>query len=133
MINITKSDEYVILKSESPKFDEAISAAMEKAVAGLYSSEGRINFIVDLDNNDFLDVSGVKLFDKIQKIAQREGGLFLTVVNNDDMMDVMADNSQFELVMLSSVDEAIEVIYMNAPESEFDEGEEDEFGTENDY
>ncbi|MCD8541063.1 MAG: hypothetical protein LRY55_15875 [Leadbetterella sp.] len=49
MINIKKTDEYVILTPESSIFDDTISAALEKAVAGLYSSEGRINYIIDLD------------------------------------------------------------------------------------
>lgn len=133
MINIKKTEEYVIFTPESSVFDDSTSAALEKAVAGLYSSEGRINFIVDLDKVSSLAVSGVILFDKVHKIALRESGLFVTVVNNDSLTDVIADNSQFELLMLSSVDEAIEAIYMNAQDSEEDEGEEDEFGEENDY
>lgn len=133
MINIKKTDEYVILTPESSIFDDSISAALEKAVAGLYSSEGRINFIVDLDKVSSLAVSGVLLFDKVHKIALRESGLFVTVVNNDALTDVIADNSQFELLMLSSVDEAIEAIYMHSQDSEYGEGEEDEFGEENDY
>jgi len=133
MINIKKTDEYVIFTPESSIFDDSTSAALEKAVAGLYSSEGRINFIVDLDKVSSLAVSGVILFDKVHKIALRESGLFVTVVNNDTLTDIIADNSQFELLMLSSVDEAIEAIYMNLQDNEYDEGEENEFGEENDY
>ncbi|WP_367914121.1 hypothetical protein [Leadbetterella sp. DM7] len=133
MINIKKTDEYVIFTPGSSIFDDSTSAALEKAVAGLYSSEGRINFIVDLDKVSSLAVSGVILFDKVHKIALRESGLFVTVVNNDTLTDIIADNSQFELLMLSSVDEAIEAIYMNLQDNEYDEGEENEFGEENDY
>ena len=133
MINIKKTDEYVIFTPESPIFDDTTSAALEKAVAGLYSSEGRINFIVDLDKVSSLAVSAVILFDKVHKIALRESGLFVTVVNNDTLTDVIADNSQFELLMLSSVDEAIEAIYVHTQDNEYGEEEEDEFGEENDY
>ncbi|MBX2953625.1 MAG: hypothetical protein KF870_14040 [Leadbetterella sp.] len=133
MINIKKTEEYVIFTPESSIFDDSTSAALEKAVAGLYSSEGRINFIVDLDKVSSLAVSGVVLFDKVHKITLRESGLFITVVNNDALTDVIADNSQFELLMLSSVDEAIEAVYMNTQDSEYGEEEEDEFGEENDY
>lgn len=133
MINIKKTDDYVIFTPESSVFDDSTSAALEKAVAGLYSSEGRINFIVDLDKVSSLAVSGVVLFDKVHKIALRESGLFVTIVNNDTLTDTIADNSQFELLMLSSVDEAIEAVYMHIQNSEEDEGEEDEFGEENDY
>jgi len=133
MINIKKTDEYVIFTPESATFDDNTSAVLEKAVAGLYSSEGRINFIVDLDRVSSLTVSAVVLFDKVQKIAQRESGLFVTVVNNDLVTDVIADNSQFELLMLSSVDEAMEAVYMHTQDNEYDDGEEDEFGEENDY
>lgn len=133
MINIKKTDEYVIFTPDSSIFDDSTSAVLEKAVAGLYSAEGRINFIVDLDKVSSLAVSGVVLFDKVHKIARRESGLFVTVVNNDALTDIIADNSQFELLMLSSVEEAIEAIYMNAQDSEYDDSEEDEFGEENDY
>ena len=133
MINIQKTDDYVIITPESTVFDDAISAALEKAVAVLYSSEGRINFIIDLDKVSSLAVSGVLLFDKVQKIVRRESGLLVTVVNNDDLTDTIADHSQFELLMLSSVEEAIEAVYMNAQENEYGDGEEDEFGEENEY
>jgi anti-anti-sigma regulatory factor len=133
MINIKKTEEYVLLTPESSNFDDQVAAAMEKAIAGLYSAEGRIHYIVDLDQVDLLSVSAVKLFDKVQKIAQREAGLFCTVVNNDDVMDVMADHSAFELLMLSSVEEAIEVIYMYTQDQEDEDGDEEEMGDENDY
>ena len=133
MINIKKTEEYVLLSPASSNFDEQAAAAMEKAIAGLYSTEGRIHYIVDLDQVEQLSVAAVKLFDKVQKIAQREAGLFCTVVNNDDVMDVMADNSAFELLMLSSVDEAIEVVYMHVQDNEDEEGDEEEMGEENDY
>lgn len=133
MINIKKTEEYVLLSPESSHFDDLTAAAMEKAIAGLYSAEGRIHYIVDLDQVEQLSVAAVKLFDKVQKIAQREAGLFCTVVNNDDVMDVMADHSSFELLMLSSVDEAIEVVYMHTQDSEDSEGDEDEMSEENDY
>lgn len=133
MINIKKTDEYVIFTPESSIFDDSASAALEKAVAWLYSSEGRINFIVDLDKVSSLAVSGVVLFDKVHKIALRESGLFVTVVNNDSLTDVIADHSEFELLMLSSVDEAIEAIYMNIQDNEYSDSEEEEFGEENDY
>ncbi len=133
MIKVIKTDEYVLFTPELPAVDDAVSAAMEKSVAVLYSSEGHINYIVDLDKTTSLSVTGVQLFDKIQKIAKREAGTFVLVVNNDDVMDVIADNSQFELVMLSSVDEAIEAVYINIQDSEENEEEEDEFGEENPY
>ncbi len=133
MITIKKTEEYVLLAPESSNFDESTAAAMEKAVAGLYSGEGRIHYIVDLDHVDTLSVAAVKLFDKIHKIALRESGIFCTVVNNDDVMDVMADNSAYELLMLSSVEEAVEVIYMQTQDSDYDDGDEDEMGDENDY
>lgn len=133
MIKVTKTDEYVLFTPESTIVDDAAAATMEKSVAVLYSSEGQINYIVDLDKTDSLSVSSVLLFDKIQKIAKREGGTFVLVVNNDDVMDVIADNSQFELVMLSSVEEAIEAVYINTQDSEYDDEEEEDFGEENPY
>ena len=133
MIKVTKTSEYILYTPESTTMDDAVSAAMEKSVAGLYASEGHINYIVDLDTITSLSVSGVKLFDKIQKITNRETGNFVLVVNNDDVMDVIADNSQFELIMLSSVDEAIEFIYIKTQDNEDEEEEEEEFGEENPY
>lgn len=133
MIKVTKTSEYILYTPESDNLDDAVSAAMEKSVAGLYSSEGHINYIVDLDMITSISVGGVKLFDKIQKITNRETGNFVLVVNNDDVMDVIADNSQFELIMLSSVDEAIEFIYIKTQDNEDEEEEEEEFGEENPY
>ena len=130
MIIVNKSEEYVIFKPESTLFEESMSYALEKLVAGLYASEGQINFIVDLNDTTLLSDSAVVLFDKIQKIAIKEAGLFVTVVNNDKIIDIIADNSQFELLMLSTVDEAIEAVYINTSGND---NSDDEYDMDNDY
>ena len=133
MIIVNKTEDYVIFKPKHTLFEDITCSSLEKIVARLYAAEGRINFIVDLNEITVLCHSAVVLFDKIHKITLKETGVFITVVNNDSVMDTIADNSEFELLMLSSIDEAIEAVYLNASSNEFDAEEEDDYDMNNDY
>lgn len=131
MIALKKNDNYVIFTPESKHFDDEGISILEKHIASLYSSEGLINFIVDLDKVESVVNSTAILFDKVHKIAKREAGVFVAVLNNDDVMDSLLTHAETEIVILSSLDEAIDLVYMNSEEDDYDE--ESDYEDENDY
>lgn len=132
MLEITKETGYVLYTVNLPIFNDTIRQETEKSVASLYSSEGRTEFIIDLQKVQKVGPEGISLFAKIQRIVKKESGIFVLVTNNDPVLDHFAEELLPEIIILPTVEEAIELVYLHGEEAEYDE-EDDEFGQENDY
>lgn len=131
---ITKEEDYLICKVENGHFSADHAGKFEKAVASAYGSDGMINYIADLSLVKTMDPEGLSLFQKIHRISTKEGGLFIIVNDHDPLLDYIAAESVATIPMIATLEDAIEAIYMNESNSEFDEGEDDEFGyNESDY
>lgn len=129
-MEINKQEQYVVFKPESGSFNDEVSSQIEKNIAGMYSAEGRINFIIDLSQVGSISEIGHKLFQKVQKICKNESGLFVLVTTNDDLIDDISGKGEEFLLVLPSLEEAIDVIFMNDLENDFKDDQEDEFGME---
>lgn len=129
-MEINKNEQYIIYKVDGVAMDDAQSAQIEKSIAGLYSAEGKINFIIDLSQVESVSEKALNLFGKVQRICVREAGLLVLVTTNDDILDYVSANAEEFLLFLPTVDEAIDAVFMNEQENDFKEEEEDEFGIE---
>ena len=133
-MEINKSEQYVIFNALGTSFDDALASQIEKSIAVMYSSEGRINFIIDLLQLESISQAAITLFQKVQKICKSESGLLVLVSTNDDLIDEISGKSEEFVLVLLSVDEAIDAVFMNELENDFKDEEEDEFGVgESDY
>lgn len=129
-MEINKNEQYIIYKVDGVAMDDAQSAQIEKSIAGLYSAEGKINFIIDLSLVESVSEKALNLFGKVQRICVRESGLLVLVTTNDDILDYVSANAEEFLLFLPTVDEAIDAVFMNEQENDFKEEEDDEFGIE---
>ncbi|MBK9511420.1 MAG: anti-anti-sigma factor [Cytophagaceae bacterium] len=129
-MEINKNEQYIIYKVDGVAMDDAQSAQIEKSIAGLYSAEGKINFIIDLSMVESVSEKALNLFGKVQRICVRESGLLVLVTTNDDILDYVSANAEEFLLFLPTVDEAIDAVFMNEQENDFKEEEDDEFGIE---
>jgi anti-anti-sigma regulatory factor len=134
-MEILKSEQYVVFKPENVDFDAILASQIEKNIAGMYSAEGRINFIIDLSAVKELDLAGIVLFNKVQKICKNESGLLVLVSIDDNIIDIISTHAEDFLPILPSQEEAIDAVFMNELENDFKDEQEDELGTdgESDY
>jgi anti-anti-sigma regulatory factor len=134
-MEITKNEKYVIYTPKSANLDENIGAQMEKSIAVLYATTGMINFILDLKNVTSISDAGIKLLQKVQKITKDESGLWVLVSLDDNLMEDIANRSEEFILILPSVEEAIDAVFMNELENDFKDEQEDDFGfeAESDY
>ena len=134
-MEILKSEQYVVFKPESEDFDATLASQIEKNIAGMYSAEGRINFIIDLTSVKEFTSSGIVLFNKVQKICKNESGLLVLVTTEDNLIDTISTQAEDFLLILPSQEEAIDAVFMNELENDFKDEQEDEFGMdgESDY
>ncbi len=131
MVKIEKNEQYALIKLDTEIFDGSLVADLEKKISGLYR-EGYSNFIFDFENINVIDSVGISLLKKIDKICNNEHGLLVITTDNETLIEDL-DLSKIEnLVILPTLEEAVEAIYINELENDFREEEDDsnEFGEE---
>jgi anti-sigma B factor antagonist len=133
-MQIVKEEKYNVYKLEDAAFTADLASQMEKSVAVSYSGGGMINFICDITAVKTVSPEAVKLFQKIVNITSKESGLFVLVTPDDDILDHISNTSEVHILMLPTVEEGIDAVFMNELENEFKEEGDDEFGeSEADY
>lgn len=129
-MEINKSEQYVVFKPLGASFDNTVAAVMEKNIAVMYSSEGKINFILNLLKVDDISTSGITLLNKVQRICKNESGLLVLVSTNNDVIDFISGATEDFLLILPTEEEAIDAVFMNELENDFKDEQDEEFGSE---
>ena len=129
-MEINKSEQYVVFKPLGASFDDTVAAAVEKNIAVMYSSEGKINFILNLLKVDSISPGAITLLNKVQRICKNESGLLVLISTNNDVIDFISGATEDFLLILPSEEEAIDADYMNELENDFKDEQDEEFGSE---
>ena len=124
--SIEKNEQYVLITLDEIRFGETVAGPLEKVVVTLYR-EGFTNMILDLESVETVNEDALSLIRKITKVCRNEGGLFVVVSIDDDLLDAIDGAKIPELVMLSTIDEAIDVVLMNDTNDDFPEEDDDEY------
>lgn len=104
---------------------------LELAVRFLFKKE-YANIILNLSQVNELDGYGVSAIRKGTKICTNELGLFAVVTKNDTLQDRLDQAKIENLTLLNTVQEAVDAIYLNDLENDFEDGgeEDEEYGSE---
>lgn len=126
---VEKNEQYVQIKPKTKQLTGENVKNFEKQIVQLYK-EGQVNYIADLEEVTLLDENATKLFQKVNKLCERESGILILVSTNDDVLDIIEPLKEEGIVVLATLHEAVEAVFMNDLENEFkDEAdEEDMFG-----
>ncbi|CAH0995226.1 hypothetical protein EMA8858_01346 [Emticicia aquatica] len=132
--SVEKTEHYALIQLDENKFDKSITAEFEKLVVVLYR-EGFTNMVVDFSKVIEIDDSGLSLLRKATKVCRTEQGLFIVCTKDDDILDLIDSEKIPEIVLLPTVDEGIDAVFMNDLENDFREESDDEFdlGEENGF
>jgi len=124
--SVEKTEHYALIQLNDNKFDKSITAEIEKQIVVLYR-EGLTNMIVDFTKVVEIDESGLSLLRKATRVCRTEQGLFIVCTKDDDILDLVDGEKIPEIVLLPTVDEAIDAVFMNDLENDFREENDDEF------
>lgn len=131
---IDKTEQYALILLDEPTFGAEITPPFEKLVVQLYR-EGYTNMVVDFTKVTDVDNDGLTLIRKATRVCRNEHGLFVICTKDDDLIDEIDSAKIPELVILPTVDEGIDAVFMNDLENDFREEKDDEFdlGEENGF
>lgn len=126
-------EQYSLIQLFEPAFDTSITVEFEELSRELFRQSTR-NIIVDLSQTRAIDTAGISVLKKINMLCSRELGILALVSDDDDFLDILMEAHIRDVVILNTVEEAIDAVFMNDLENEFtaesDDFEDDEFDPE---
>jgi anti-anti-sigma regulatory factor len=123
---IEKNEQYALISLDEITFGAEIAPPFEKLVVQLYR-EGYTNMVVDFTKITDIDNDGLSLIRKATRVCRAEQGLFVICTKEDDVIDEIDAAKIPEIVILPTVDEGIDAVFMNDLENDFREESDDEF------
>lgn len=124
---IEKSQQYVLIDIAEAKIDEEGSQGLSRLVASLWK-EGYTNMVLDLGKVQEIEQAGFSVLRKANDLCLRDGGLFVVVTKDDDLIEELDQAKIRDLTILPTTEEAVDAVFMNELEGEFREEEDDEYG-----
>ncbi|WP_276362155.1 STAS domain-containing protein [Daejeonella sp. H1SJ63] len=115
---VDKHEKYVLIKLDEDKLNSLISPQLKSELI-LSNSEGQRNIILDLSNVKYSDSSGLSSLLVGHRICKNSDGMFILTGINDNINRLIAI-SQLENILniVASVDEAVDLIFMEEIEKE---------------
>lgn len=115
---VDKHEKYVLIKLNENKLNSLISPKLKSELI-LSNSEGQRNIILDLSNVKYSDSSGLSsLLVGHRLCKQAEGSFILTKINENIARLITISQLDNILTIVGSVDEAIDLIFMEEIEKE---------------
>ena len=115
---VDKHEKYVLIKLNESKLNSLNSPQLKSELI-LYNSEGQRNIILDLSNVKYSDSSGLSSLLVGHRICKNADGTFILTRINENIARLIAI-SQLENILniVETVDEAIDLIFMEEIEKE---------------
>lgn len=123
---VEKNEQYALIELKETALTQENYADLEKIVRQLFR-EGYGNIIIDFNTIVELDGYGVSVIRKANKICLNELGLLIIVTKNQDIIDQLDAAKIEELTVMPTIQEAIDAVYLNELENDFQSDEDDEY------
>ncbi len=124
--SIDKKDDHCIFSLKEEKLDSTIGPALKSDFVTL-NAEGIKNFIIDMSEVKYTDSSGLSALLVGNRIFTEDGGIFVIAGLSDHVMKLIKI-SQLNNVLniVSTVEEAVDTVFLNQIEGELGSEEEDQ-------
>lgn len=115
---VDKHEKYVLIKLNENKLNSLISPKLKSELI-LLNSEGQRNIILDFSNVKYSDSSGLSSLLVGHRLCKNADGMFIMTKINENISRLI-NISQLDniLTIVGSVDEAIDLIFMEEIERE---------------
>jgi anti-anti-sigma regulatory factor len=126
-------EQYALIHLQEPVFDGAVAAGFETLARELLRDEYS-NIILNFGTIAQIDQQAIGVLKKINVLCGRELGILVLVAEDDDFCDTLDNAKIRDAVILFTVEEAIDAVFMHDLENEFgavsDDFEDDELDPE---
>lgn len=123
---VEKNEQFALIGLKETFLTQENSPELEEIVRKLFR-EGYGNMIIEFDSIDELDGFGISLIRKANKICLNELGLLIVVTKNQAIIDQLDGAKIEDLTVMPTTQEAIDAVYLNELENDFQSDEDDEY------
>ena len=123
---VEKKEQYALIRLAESEFSEQIMPDFEKLSQILFR-EGYSNILVDMEAVQSVDQAGVTTLRKVNRQCTNEDGLLVVTTKSDDLIEFLDGSNLSELVILPTVEEAIDAVFMHDLENDFRSEDDDEY------
>jgi anti-anti-sigma regulatory factor len=123
--SLEQNESYAIITWNELSLTQTNSEELEIVIRNLFKKEFS-NMILDLNNVKEIDGFGVSCIRKGTKICTNEMGLFAVVTKNEDIQDRLDLAKIEDFTLLNTVKEAVDAIYLNDLENDFQDSDDEE-------
>lgn len=130
--NIDRKEKYAVITLKENQFDEEVASEFEEIGRGLLH-EDYSNLIVVMNQTQGIDQSGVMTLRKMVYLCTTKLGILVATTENDDFTELLEDSNIADLLVLPTLEEAIDAVFMHDLENEFGAGDDDDDYDADDY
>ena len=123
---IEKTERYALIRLTDSAFEGEVPADFETLSRVLFR-EGYSNIIIDMAAVLTVDQAGVSTIRKINRQCTNEVGLLVLVTDSDDLIEFLDTANISDLIILPTVEEAVDAVFMNELENDFRSEDDDEY------
>ena len=123
---VEKNEQFALIELKETSLTQDNVAEFEEIVRKLFR-EGYGNMIVEFSQITELDGHGISLIRKANKICLNELGLFIVITKDESIIDQLDAAKIEDLTVMNTVQEAIDAVYLNELENDFQSDEDDEY------
>lgn len=123
---VEKNEQFALIELKETSLNQENSPELEEVVRKLFR-EGYGNMIIEFGSIVELDGFGISLIRKANKICLNELGLLIIVTKNDEIINQLDDAKIEDLTVMPTTQEAIDAVYLNELENDFQSDEDDEY------
>jgi hypothetical protein len=123
---VEKNEQFALIELKETSLNQENSPELEEVVRKLFR-EGYGNMIMEFNSIVELDGFGISLIRKANKICLNELGLLIIVTKNDEIINQLDDAKIEDLTVMPTTQEAIDAVYLNELENDFQSDEDDEY------
>lgn len=125
--SIEKNEQYALVSLKESEFSGDVSTTFETLSRNLFR-EGYSNIIIDFNEVNTLDASGVAVLRRVNRQCDNESGLLILVTKKEDVIDFLDESKLIDLTILPTLEEAIDAVFMNELENDFRSEDDDSYG-----
>ncbi len=121
---IDRSEKYAVITLKEVQFTDDLPTSFEETARELLREDYH-NLIVVMNEAREIDTSGVMVLRKVLRLCATGLGILVVVTRDDDFTDVLEDSKIPDLLVLPTLEEAIDAVFMHDLENEFGGGDDE--------
>lgn len=123
---IERSEQYAVITLRESNFGDDIPASFEEQARELLREDYH-NLVVVMNEATKIDSAGVVTLRKLVRLCATGLGILVVATKNDDFTDLLEDSKIGDLLVLPTLEEAIDAVFMHDLENEFGAGDDDDY------